>query len=406
MKEIKPIEDSADMGLREEIANRLPPEFRERVLTHLLAGSSYKYKGPIRRSGLARALRDNATLPTSIARDGLGVLGTEGLAVAVVGLGKMGLLHSCVLNVLPHVKLVALCEKSAMPRKLFKGVFDGVQIVDDVEKLVGLNLDAVYVTTPIPSHFPVAKAIYTGRVARNLFVEKTLASNYEEARELCELAHRFGGVDMVGYLRRFSVTFKKAKDLLSQSVLGEVSSFKAYAFSGDFVAGTGGLGMSASRGGVLRDLGCHAIDMGLWFFGELQVVSAELTSLPDSRSQDSFYFRVKNSLGLEGQFNISWCMDKYRMPDVGFSIIGSKGIMDVNDDKVELNLNNARSFTWYRHDLNDNVPFCLGLPEYYREDLHFTKSVMEGVSADPSFYSASKVDEIIDEAQKRAVKSG
>lgn len=93
------------------------------------------------------------------------------------------------------------------------------------------------------------------------------------------------------------------------------------------------------------------------------------------------------------------------MPDVGFSIIGSKGIMNVNDDKVELNLDKMRSFTWYRHDLNDNVPFMLGLPEYYREDLHFTKSIMDGLSADPDFHSASKVDQIIDEVEKGAAES-
>lgn len=335
----------------------------------------------------------------------MGVLGKKDLAVAVVGLGKMGLLHSCILKVLPHVQLVALCEKSLVTRRFLKRVFDGVQIVDDVEKLVGLNLDAVYVTTPIPSHFPVVKAIYTSRAACNLFVEKTLASNYEEAKELCDLAHRFGGVDMVGYLRRFYVTFRKAKDLLSQGVLGEVFSFKAYAFSADFLGNTRGKGMSASRGGVLRDLGCHAVDLGLWFFGELQVIPTKLTSSVGSVSQDPFSFKVKNSLGLEGEFSVSWCMEDYRMPDVGFSIIGSKGIMNVNDDKVELNLDKAQSFTWYRHDLNDNVPFMLGLPEYYREDLHFTKSAMEDLSADPDFYGASKVDQIIDEVEKGAAES-
>lgn len=42
------------------------------------------------------------------------VLSGEGLRVAVVGLGKMGLLHASILNVLSNVKLTAVCEKSGM----------------------------------------------------------------------------------------------------------------------------------------------------------------------------------------------------------------------------------------------------------------------------------------------------
>jgi predicted dehydrogenase len=102
-------------------------------------------------------------------------------------------------------------------------------------ELSDLGLDAVYVTTPISCHFAVVKSVYNLKVASNVFVEKPLASNYGEARELCDLARRLGGVNMVGYMRRFSVTFRKAKELLNQGVIGEPVSFSAYAYSSDFL---------------------------------------------------------------------------------------------------------------------------------------------------------------------------
>lgn len=335
----------------------------------------------------------------------LRVLSGESLRVAVVGLGKMGLLHVSILNVLPNVQVTALCDKSVMIRRFLKKVFDGIHLVDDVEKLSDLDLDAVYVTTPISSHFPVARTVYLKEIARNLFVEKTLASSYEKAKELCELARRFGGANMVGYTRRFAVTFRKAKDLLAQDAIGEVFSFKAYAYSSDFLGSGKGLRTPASRGGVLRDLGCYAVDLALWFFGDLQVESAKLACLIHSGSEDSAYFRVEKSSGLEGEFNISWCVTDYRMPEVGLSISGSKGIIEVNDDKLELKLKDGKSFTWYRHDLNDNVFFWLGGPEFFREDRHFVDSVIECRNAEPSFYTASKVDQIIDEVKDRADES-
>jgi len=149
-------------------------------------------------------------------------LSRESLRVAVIGLGKMGLLHASILNTLPNVELNALCDKGALIRKFCKKVLDKVRVVDDVEKLSDLNLDVAYVTTPIPSHFIVMETLYSRRIARNVFVEKTLASSFDEAKKLCELAQSFGGLNMVGYMKRFAVTFRKAKDLLNQDVLGDV----------------------------------------------------------------------------------------------------------------------------------------------------------------------------------------
>jgi predicted dehydrogenase len=325
----------------------------------------------------------------------------EPIRAGLVGLGKMGLVHSCILKVLPNVQLTALCEKSRMTRRFLKKVFDGVPIVDDVEKFADFDLDAVFVTTPIPSHFAVAKIIYLGEIAPHLFVEKTLANNYSQAKELCGLADSFGGINMVGYLRRFYVTFGKARDLLSENAIGEVSSFKAYAYSSDFLGAREGVAAPGSRGGVLRDLGCHAVDLALWFFGDLRVDSVKPISPSNCGCEDYVSFNSSNSHGLEGQFSVSWRVEHYRLPEVGFSIIGSRGKMVVNDDKLELQMSTGDSQTWFRHDLNDNVPFWLGLPEYYREDLHFADSVAEHRRAEPDFHAASKVDEIISQAEKR-----
>jgi hypothetical protein len=68
----------------------------------------------------------------------------------------------------------------------------------------------------------------------------------------------------------------------------------------------------------------------------------------------------------------------------------------VDDDKVEVKLADGTAQKWYRHDLNDNVDFLLGAPEFYREDSHFIKCVMEKKRATSDFLAASKVDRIID----------
>jgi len=320
------------------------------------------------------------------------------LRAAVVGLGKMGLLHSSILSVLPNVELVAFCEKSVVIRKFLKGLFNKVHIVDDVERLMGLDLDAVYVTTPITSHFPIIKTVYSKKIASNIFVEKTLASNFDEAKELCELAHEFGGVTMVGYQRRFSVVYRKAKELLERETIGEPISFEAYAYSSDFIGSESDLMAHAARVGALRDLGCHVIDVALWLFGNMQVKSVKFNS-SNNYSEGSIYFECAGLDGLEGRFSISQSMENYRMPEVGLFINGSLGVMEVTDDKLNLKLKNGKSLTWYRHDLNDNVAFLVGAPEYFREDEHFVKSIFQGYAAEPSFDAAVKVDYLIDQVK-------
>jgi predicted dehydrogenase len=315
----------------------------------------------------------------------------------------MGLVHSCVLNVLPDVQIVGVCEKSGLIRRFAKKLFKGVQVVDDVEKLAGLGLDAAFVTTPIPSHFAVTQALYSSKIVRNVFVEKTLSQNFEQAIELVELARKFGGVNMVGYLRRFYVTFQKAKDLLSQGAIGDPSSFEAYAYSADFCGAKEVSPVLASRGGVLRDLGCYAIDLALWFFGELDLSGGE-TSSSYYEKDGSVDFGLKNAKGLTGSLKVSPYMPDFRMPEVGFVIKGSDGEIVVNDDRVELRQAGAEVVVWYRHDLSDNVPFCLGLPEYYREDLLFVNSVVSGHSAAPDFSSAARVDDLISQIERAGKK--
>ena len=163
------------------------------------------------------------------------------LRIGLVGLGKMGLLHASLLSVLPNVKLDVICDKSSLIRNICKRLFSRARIVDGVDKLTEENLDAIYITTPIPSHFSIVKALYSRGVTRNLFVEKTLASNYDQAKELCRLTEDSKAVNMVGYQKRFAVTFRKAKDFLDKNILGEIESFDAYAFSSDFSQMNSGL---------------------------------------------------------------------------------------------------------------------------------------------------------------------
>jgi len=320
---------------------------------------------------------------------------TTKIRAAVIGLGKMGFLHAGILNLLPDVHLMALCDKSRLITRFCEKLFNNIYVVENVERLSTLNLDLVYVTTPIHTHHVITKHLYENEIAKNIFVEKTLASNGAEAKELCELSLRFGGKNMVGYVRRFMVTFRKAKELVDQGVLGNLTTFSGHAYSSDFIDNGNSRELN-SRGGVLRDLGCHLFDLALWFFRDLEVDRAR-----GSMEDNSTKIRVYNSYDVEGQLTVSCTMKDYRLPEVNLTVNGSKGVLMVNDDRVELNMKNGECFSWYRHDLGDNVTFHLGATEFYREDAGFISSVINDFIVEPSFHTASMTDRFIEKIENK-----
>ena len=315
----------------------------------------------------------------------------------------MGLLHASLLNVISEIELVAVCDRSALLNQLYKKLFSPIKIavVKDVERLVGLDLDVVYVTTPIPTHSSLIKSLYADGIANNIFVEKTLASDYDQARELCEIARKVRGITMVGYMKRFNVAFVKAKELLTKRTIGDPTSFKAYAYSSDFLGLRKESKSSASRGGALSDSGCHVIDMALWLLGDLFVQDVVSCVKNQAGSETSVSFTVSNSSDLRGQFDVSQIMPNYRMPEFGLTVECTMGRIDVTDDRLLLVPNGGELQKWYRHDLNDNVPFSIMDPEYFRENQYFVNSLLKGIPCEPSFDTASKVDYLIGQVRSR-----
>lgn len=324
--------------------------------------------------------------------------------VAVVGLGKMGILHTGILSAIPGVRVVALCDKSKLITKFAKKIFGNkICVISDIVSLVDMGIDAICVTTPIPTHFKIIKTIYEYGIASNVFVEKPLALSYDESVEICQLSKKRQGVTMVGYQKRYCVTFNKAHELLEQEVIGEPVSFNAYAYSSDFIGfeGKNLRDISLKRGGVLRDLGAHAIDLALWYFGSLTLIPNTVTCEVEDGFDRAVRFSVQTKNGAEGFIETSWCKHNYRIPEIGVKIVGKRGALIVNDDKLEVDLKDGTIKTWYRHDLGDNVGFLLGDPEYYREDEHFINCIKENSNSYPDFSMASKVDYIVEQVYQK-----
>lgn len=140
----------------------------------------------------------------------------------IINIGIIGLGAFATSTVLPHlkelknVKLAAICSAKGKLAKDIGQKWNVNYITSDYKKLLeDKNLDLIICTTRHSSHFKIAKDTLLAN--KNLFIEKPLCLNEKDLNEIIEIAKSSKGRLMVGFNRRFSVHFRKAREEFSKS---------------------------------------------------------------------------------------------------------------------------------------------------------------------------------------------
>ncbi|MDG7018257.1 MAG: Gfo/Idh/MocA family oxidoreductase [Nitrososphaerota archaeon] len=331
------------------------------------------------------------------------------LRVGVVGFGKMGLLHSGIANALEGSELVAVCESDLLLRRIGARLLKTVRFYRDVGEMLGKeNLDAIFVTTPIATHFPIIETVVKTGSVHGIFVEKPLAANHHDALAAANLVRGTRIVTAVGYQKRYSPEFAKAKALLDSNAIGPIRSFTAYSFVAGVFAQGKGWRFDPQQGGALLDLGPHLIDLVNWYFGRVSVESARMKSIY-SRTVADEVDAVLRCSGVEGEIQVCWSKPGFRLMEIGFEISGEEGSIKVSDDGVSLEVFHSTSnfergsYRYSKPELYEGVDFLIGDPEYCIEDRLFLESLHDQSVAGVDFATAACVNETIDKIRAAAL---
>jgi len=327
--------------------------------------------------------------------------------VGIIGLGKMGMLHAGIVNSLSGIQVKAICETNALLAKFAKELLpkpiayyhDYLKMIEDEE------LDAVFIATPIEAHVPIVIDIARTRKNLSLFVEKPLAATHDEAQAACKAVTGLNGVHMVGYQKRFSPIFQRAKELLLDERIGDLMFFRAQAFSSDVLRQGKSWRFTKGTGGVLLDLASHVLDLVMWFFGEPESVLATRRRIYSREVDDYVHATMSFSSGVQGYVDACWSMRDFRLPDTLIEVQGTKGSITVTDDYVKLEISGENPFETsveveHRQSFNTSVPFLLADPEYTKEDEAFFSAIDSKRMPELSFVEASKVNALIDRIMK------
>jgi predicted dehydrogenase len=247
----------------------------------------------------------------------------------IIGCGNVTELKSGpAFNKVPDSKLVAVMRRSDEKAKDYAVRHNVKKWYNDVNQLINdPEVNAIYIATPPQSHkHYTLMALEAGKP---VYVEKPMALNVQECREMVERSEKTGVKLSIAHYRRALPMFLKIKDLLEQRIVGEVRTINLKMFQSpeiDLVAKTETnwrVDPKIAGGGLFHDLAPHQLDLMQFYFGKIKSASGFSLNQAGLYAADDI---VTGNLLFESGviFNGSWCFTSFESEDI-CEIIGSKG---------------------------------------------------------------------------------
>lgn len=251
------------------------------------------------------------------------------IKAGVIGLGRMGSLHSRLLATqVAGASLYAVAEPDEQARDRLTGEIGVERIFADPYDLVALpELDAVIITTPTSTHTELV--IAAASAGKAIFCEKPLALTIEENRAMLAAVAKAGVALQVGFMRRFDAGYQRAKQLIAGGLIGDPVTFKS--ISRDPFCPPGNYLDPAKSGGLILDMGIHDFDLARWLVGsEVERVTAEGTTLVCQELAsvgdiDNALVNMRFASGALG--NVEASRNAFYGYDIRTEVLGSEGAL-------------------------------------------------------------------------------
>ncbi|MEM1542499.1 MAG: Gfo/Idh/MocA family oxidoreductase [Candidatus Bathyarchaeia archaeon] len=244
------------------------------------------------------------------------------LKLGIIGLGYAGQIHLMNAKRLGNASLVAVADisKKALSRakryRVRKTFTDYKQMLKDPE------IDAVIIA--LPTHLHLKSAIDAAEAKKHMMIEKPIARNVEEAKEIIEAARRNNVKLMVGYPLRFNQQFQDLKRRIYDGTLGDIEiAIANYISTGPFFHRTEThaptpvpewwFQKDLTGGGALIDLGSHLINLLRWYFGEITNIKSYLGYRFNMDFEDKAICLAKFESETTAIVNVGWFSQKYQL---------------------------------------------------------------------------------------------
>lgn len=323
--------------------------------------------------------------------------------IAVVGLGPIGSLH--VDNILggkiAGATLAAVCEQ----RPVNDPKFDGVKIYKDLDEMLKAKdeFDAVIVSTPSFTHYPMAKKCL--EAGFHTLVEKPMALCTADAEDIAQTARRSGKICAVMLNQRTTPLYSRIKELVSSGEIGEVNRVSwtmsnwyrpDIYFTSSPWRGT----WKGEAGGVLINQSIHNIDIWAWVFGMPKTVRAwcKYGRYHNIEVEDE----VTCVMQLQNGANATFVTSTGEYPGANRLLIaGDKAFILAENDKLSITRYKDGSLSKYTHD----TKYVFGSPDTETSEESFNDKGSQHIGVVENFVSAIRGDGRLDYTASEGKKS-
>ncbi len=243
--------------------------------------------------------------------------------IGIVGLGYWGPNLARNLSALDGCDLAWCCDSNAASREKWSQTYPEATFTPHFDELLeDSELDAIAITTPVPTHAELAqRALGAGK---HVFVEKPLAQDTASAERVASLAEERGLVLMAGHLLCYHPAVRQLAELIEKRDLGDVY----YLYSQRV-----NLGKLRADENALWSLGAHDVSVLLELAdGNPTEVSARGEAYVREGVEDVVFAYIRFDTGLAAHLHLSW-LDPHKMRKI--TVVGSDRMATFDDMKLE-----------------------------------------------------------------------
>ena len=231
------------------------------------------------------------------------------------------------------------------------------------------EINAVYIATPPSTH--LSYAIEALKHNKNVYLEKPMTLNSEEAKALCEALESSNSKLTVAHYRRQLPAFLKVEQLLKEGVIGDIIYADIQILqprTNNIIANTEDnwrLNPIISGGGYFHDLAPHQIDLILKWFGKAKWVKGfNSEAIPNVSTTVNGVIEFESGVQFRGlwSFNVSEANKKDEC-----LISGTKGYIKFSffGDKVELHTDGETTTFQFENPKHIQQPMIQNTVDYF-----------------------------------------
>lgn len=271
------------------------------------------------------------------------------LRIGLCGFGSMGKVHAFCVQNLPYfykelpfeAEIAGVCTTNpAKAEQIAREYGFSSAAASEDELIADPDIDIIDICTPNLFHYDTVRRALAAK--KHIYCEKPLCVTAAQAQELATLAGESGLICNVVFNNRHLAPVMRAKELVEEGRIGRVLSFSAEYLHNSCTDPERPAGWKQNRdvcgGGVLFDLGSHALDLIYSLCGEFSSVSGKAQiAYPhrtgtdgqpwDTNADEAFYMilTLKNGGGV-GTVSVSKLVNGAN-DDLSFSVYGERGCL-------------------------------------------------------------------------------